>query len=169
MRTDPEPSGTERQQLQQFLQLHRETLLLKAEGLSQEQLSRAHPPSTLTIAGLLNHLALVEDWWFAVQYLGLEEREPWASVDWEADPDWEFHEASTMDPDALRERYREACARNTELVAGIDDLDKPSARTSRTGANWNLRWVLLHMIEETARHVGHADLIREAIDGSTGE
>ena len=170
MRTDPPDSGPELQQLTAFLDYQRATVLLKTEGLSAEQLAFRLPTSSLTLAGLLNHLALVEDSWFPDRFAGLGENEMWAGVDWDADPDYEFRTATELDPEVLRRRYEEACARSREVVAGASSLGQLSVGTSRrTGRHWDLRWVLLHMIEETARHAGHADLLREAIDGTTGE
>ena len=170
MRTDPPDSGSERDLLLGFLDHQRETVLLKTEGLGAEQLAAAIPPSSLTLAGLLNHLALVEDSWFPVRFAGRPEDDLWAGVDWDADPDHEFRTAIGVAPDVLRARYADACARSREVVAVTASLDELSVGTStRTGNRWNLRWVLLHMIEETARHAGHADLLREAIDGVTGE
>jgi uncharacterized damage-inducible protein DinB len=169
MRTDPPSSGAELVQLTAFLDFLRETMLLKCEGLSGEQLAQPLAPSSLTLGGLLNHLALVEDWWFRVRFAGLEHVEPWGTVDWDADPDWEFRTAADLSPDQLRERYLETVARSREVVAGADSLDKLSVRAGRDGQRWDLRWVLIHLIEETARHAGHADLLREAIDGRVGE
>jgi uncharacterized damage-inducible protein DinB len=170
MHTDPPDSGPEREQLAAYLDLQRATVLRKTEGLDAEQMAHRLPTSSLTLAGLLNHLALVEDSWFGERFLGLPEHELWAGVDWDADPDWEFRTALDTSPDELRQRYEDACARSREVVAGAESLDQLSVGTSRrSGARWDLRWVLLHMIEETARHAGHADLLREAIDGTTGE
>jgi hypothetical protein len=169
VRSDPPTSGPESVQLTKFLDFLRETVLLKTEGLTGEQLAQQLPPSTLTLGGLLNHLALVEDWWFRVRFAGLEHVEPWGDVDWDADPDWEFRTAAELSPEQLRARYRETCARSREVVARAEGLDQLSARTGRDGEHWDLRWVLIHLIEETARHAGHADLLREAIDGSVGE
>jgi hypothetical protein len=170
VRTDPPDSGPELVLLTAFLDFQRETLLLKTGGLTQEQLAQQLPPSTLTLAGLLHHLALVEDTWFRVRFAGLAGQEVWSAVDWDSDPDWEFRTATELDPAELRSRYTDACAGSREVVARADGLDQLSVGTSsRTGRQWDLRWVLLHMIEETARHAGHADLLRESIDGSTGE
>jgi uncharacterized damage-inducible protein DinB len=170
MRTDPPDSGPERDQLTAFLDFQRATVLLKTEGLDAAQMGQRLPTSSLTLAGLLNHLALVEDSWFRERFAGLPEHELWAGVDWDADPDWEFRTALDVPPDELRQRYEDACARSREVVAGAENLDQLSVGTSRrSGQRWDLRWVLLHMIEETARHAGHADLLREAIDGTTGE
>ena len=170
MRTDPPDSGSERDLLTAFLDFQRATVLLKTEGLTAEQLSVTLPTSTLTLAGLLNHLALVEDSWFPVRFAGQPDSPLWADVDWDADPDFEFRTATDLAPEELRARYADACDRSRAVVAATPSLDDLSVGTSsRTGNRWDLRWVLLHMIEETARHAGHADLLREAIDGSTGE
>jgi hypothetical protein len=168
-RPEPESSGPELQQLCAFLDFQRATVLWKAEGLDAEQLRRSHPPSSLTLAGLLNHLALVEDSWFRDRFAGLPEDELWAGVDWKADPDYEFRTGAELDPGEVRQRYSDACARSREVVARATGLDQLSARVGRDGQHWDLRWVLIHMIEETARHAGHADLIRESIDGMVGE
>ena len=90
-------------------------------------------------------------------------------MDWKADPDFEFRTAADVDPDELRRRYRDACDRSREVVAQASSLDQLSVGAWADGRHWDLRWVLLHMIEETARHAGHADLLRESIDGTVGE
>ena len=169
MRLDPPNSGPELVQLSAFLDFQRETVLLKTEGLTAEQLARPHPPSSLTLGGLLNHLSLVEDSWFRVRFAGLPDDEPWAGIDWTADPEYEFRTAAVLSPDKLRQRYQETCARSREVVAAAESLDQSSAVTRGNGEHFDLRWALIHLIEETARHAGHADLIREAIDGTVGE
>ena len=169
MRIDPQPVGPEREVLAEYLDFQRETMLDKTDGLTRVQLAQAHPPSTLTLAGLLYHLALVEETWMEVRFAGLPEREPWASVDWDVDPDWEFRTALTLEPDDLQSRYRQACERSRGIAAAAADLDQLSVNPMRDGRKFSLRWVLLHLIEETARHAGHADLLREAIDGGVGE
>lgn len=151
-----------------FLDYQRATLLMKADGLDRQQLNQRLPTSELTLAGLLKHLALVEDDWIQVRFLGLPELEPWASAPWEQDRDWDFHTAADDDPDELRDLYRGACARSRSAIAGTD-LSELSIGRDRDGQQWSLRWVLAHLIEETARHNGHADLLREAIDGTTGQ
>jgi uncharacterized damage-inducible protein DinB len=169
MRTDPDTRASERDALAQYLDYQRETILLKAEGLNIEQLAQRIPTSALTLAGILYHLALVEESWMEVRFLGLPQREEWAGVDWDADPDWEFRTATTMDPDELRKRYRAACDRSRRAAATADSLDQLSVFKGDNDWQFSLRWVLLHLIEETARHAGHADLLREAIDGAVGE
>ena len=170
MRQDPDATTTsERDTLEQYLDYQRETILLKTEGLSKEQLGQRIPTSELTLAGILYHLALVEEDWFEVDFLGLPKREEWASIDWAADRDHEFHVALSMEPDGLRDRYRVACERARQVAGAARDLDQLSIATPISGKPFTLRWLMLHLIEETARHAGHADLLREAIDGAVGE
>jgi uncharacterized damage-inducible protein DinB len=169
-RTEPDATGDELTLLRQFLDYHRATLVMKVSGLDRQQLGTRLGPSTLTLAGLLKHMALVEDSWFGVVLLGRDEREPWASVDWDDDPDWEFRTAVDDEPDELLALYTGACERSRAAVAEVGDLNRLSAKPSRSrGEPFNLRWIMLHMIEETARHNGHADLLRENIDGAAGE
>ena len=172
-RTDPPLRGTEAETLLAFLDYHRDTLRLKAEGLTQAQQATRLEPSTLTLGGLLKHMALVEDWWFSVVLLDRQEAEPWRDVDGYADPDWEFRTAADDPPDELRRLLDEAIAAsdtNIRQVLDAGGLDAASVRESRRGeGKFSLRWIVVHMIEEYARHNGHADLLRESIDGQTGE
>lgn len=168
-RIDPDPAGPEAAALGQFLDYQRATIMSKIEGLSGEQLAHEHAPSTMTLAGLLYHLALNEEDWIEVRFAGLPEREPWASADWDADPDWEFHTATSLQPGQLRQRYQQACERSRQVLADAASLDQLSAQPLSNGQRFSLRWALLHLIEETARHAGHADILREAIDGHVGE
>lgn len=169
MRRDPDVNGSELDLVTQYLDYQRETVLAKTDGLDKEQMCCSHPPSELTLAGLLFHLALVEETWSEVRFAGLPEREPWAGVDWDADPNWEFRTARAMEAGELRERYRLACERSRDVVASAGNLDAVSARPQHDGRHFSLRWMLLHLIEETARHAGHADLLRESVDGTVGE
>src|SRR5215469_9123809 len=169
MRKNPDAKSGERDALAQYLDYQRETILLKCEGLTKDQLAQRIPTSALTLAGLLYHLALVEEAWLEVRFLGLGSRDPWASVDFDADPEWEFRTSAELEPEQVRQRYREACERSRQAAAQADGLDQLSVRPLRDGRRFTLRWVLLHLLEETARHAGHADLLREAIDGTVGE
>ena len=170
MRQDPDSTTTsERDALGQFLDYQRETILLKTEGLTKEQLGQQIPTSGLTLGGILYHLALVEESWFEVDFLGQPDREDWQGIDWKADPDYEFRAALEKDPDWLRRRYRDACDRARKVAAAAGSLDDVSVSTRVGGKPFTLRWVMLHLIEETARHAGHADLLREAIDGTVGD
>ena len=166
-------SADEAETLLAFLDYQRNTLRRKTEGLTQAQQATRLEPSTLTLGGLLKHLALVEDNWFSVVLLGNEDAEPWRGLDWDADPDWEFRTAADDSPEELRRLLDEAIAASDANIRQVLDsggLDALSVRESRRQeGRFSLRWILLHMIEEYARHNGHADLIRESIDGSTGE
>jgi uncharacterized damage-inducible protein DinB len=163
------PEGDEFTLLTGFLDYYRAVMVRKAEGLSRDQLAVRVGPSTLTIGGLIKHLALVEHSWFHSRLLGNEYGEPWAQVDWEDDPDWEFRTAADDEPFDLLRLYDDACARSRAAVAEVGDLEAVAKRPNRRGEVFSLRWILLHMIEETARHAGHADLIRQSIDGATGD
>ena len=172
-RVNPDYDSDEPTMLRGFLDYHRDTLRLKCEGLDQQQLAQQLPPSTMTLGGLLKHMALVEDNWFSVVLLGNEESDPWKDVDWDADRDWEWHTAADDCPEELRRLFDEAVAASDRIldeVVPAEGLGKTSAHQSRrTGEPFTLRWILLHMIEEYARHNGHADLLRESIDGTTGD
>jgi uncharacterized damage-inducible protein DinB len=172
-RTDPPLAADEATTLVAFLDYHRDTLRLKAEGLTAEQLNRTLAPSTLTLGGLLKHVALNEASWFGRVLHGRELGQPWAGADWDADPDWELHSARDDSPEELRRLMDEAVEQaRRDVDAALDDggLDHLSVVSSRKeGKQFSLRWILLHMIEEYARHNGHADLLRESIDGRTGE
>jgi uncharacterized damage-inducible protein DinB len=170
VRQDPDAATTsERDALGQYLDYQRETILLKTEGLTKEQLGRKIPTSGLTLAGLLYHLAIVEEGWFEVGFRGLDHREDVRDIDWKADPDYEFRVAPEKEPDWLRRRYRDACNRSRRVAAETASLDDVSVSGRFQGKPFTLRWMMLHLIEETARHAGHADLLREAIDGTVGE
>ena len=172
--TDTRPriptAADERETLLAFLEWLRATLRLKAGDLDAEQLNRTLAPSTMTLGGMVTHLAWVESWWFVEVFLGEKPGEPWASADWDSDSDWEWRCAGLMEPAEIWAHWEREVDRARAIVADAADLDAPAARASRrTGEPISLRWIVVHMIEEYARHVGHADLIRESIDGSVGQ
>ena len=158
--------------LRGFLDYQRDTFRWKCAGLTQEQLARTHPPSTVTLGGMMKHLALNEAGWFGTTLAGTPHPPPFDAVDWDADPDWEWRTAAADSPEQLRALYDD-CVRRAD--ASIDDalarggLDTQSVGQSSDGGAFSLRWILLHLIEEYARHNGQADLIRESVDGETGE
>lgn len=158
----------EREMLLAFLDYFRAVIIYKASGMTPEQLDTRLGPSTLTLGGLVHHLAVVEDGWFTRTIAGDELPEPWASAPWDDDEDWEFTVASGMTGEALVAQYEESIARSRAVMDGIESVDQHAARLRR-GEPFSVRWILIHMIEETARHAGHADLIRESIDGQTGD
>jgi hypothetical protein len=164
-RTDPPYSDDERDMLEAFLDYHRGTLLWKASGLTGEQLVDASVhPSSLTLLGLVRHLALVERSWFRQRAAGMDLPD---TYDLSQNPDAELLE---LDPARADEDF---AILRTEIAAAKEAVrDLPLEHTfphKRRGVDITLRWVYLHMIEEYARHNGHADLIRERLDGSTGE
>ncbi|MFD1717933.1 DinB family protein [Georgenia deserti] len=171
-RPDPPPAAGEVATLLGFLEFHRGTLAWKCEGLDAAGLTATVGASTMTLGGLLKHLAWVEDHWFSVRLHGNRPDEAWQGVDWAADPDWEWHSAADDSPDALRDLWEAAVSRSRNLVSRALDhggLDQLAARPWPDGRSPSLRWILTHMVEEYARHNGHADLLREAVDGQRGE
>ncbi|MEU6250683.1 DinB family protein [Glycomyces sp. NPDC047010] len=171
-RPEPPTEGDETETLLGFLEFHRATFEWKTRGLDAAALGTALAPSSMTLGGMMKHLALVEVSWFAEDLLGRPMGEPWDSVDWKADRDWDWHSAAQDTPEELRALWAASVARARELTAeALADggLDLPARVSWPDGRTPTLRWLLVHMVEEYARHNGHADLIRESIDGETGE
>ncbi|TCP50920.1 uncharacterized protein DUF664 [Tamaricihabitans halophyticus] len=171
-RLEPPVAGDELDTLMGFLNFQRETFAWKCRGLTSEQLATTAASSTMTLGGMLRHLSFVEDIWFSFRLHANPPQEPWDSVDWTADPDWDWHSAAAHTPQELLAQWELACARSRELTAdAVADggLARLAYRPWPDGRTPNLRWILCHMIEEYARHNGHADLIRESLDGETGE
>ena len=167
--------------LRSFIDFYRATIRRQCDGLTVEQLRTPHPPSTMTLAGMLKHLAYVEDVWFNVRLAGNEPAPPWDAVDWAADSDWDWHSALADTPEQLTAQLDAAVATSerildeflaravdqaVEQAPGAGALDQPLVRAGRHG-QISLRWLLVHMVEEYGRHAGHADLLREALDGAT--
>ncbi len=167
-RAEAPPTGGELAQLTGYLDFQRATLARKSAGLDAEQLGRTLAPSDMTLGGMLKHCALNEVTWFCHRFAGEDEGEPWDSVDWELDWDWDWHSAADNSPEQLRELWQASVDRARRAIAGAGP-DELATIATRSGLLPNLRWILLHMIEEYARHNGHADLLRESIDGATGE
>lgn len=171
-RPEPPVDGDELATLLGFLDYQRVTLAWKCSGLDGAGLNATVGASTMTLGGLLKHLAYVEEHWFSVALHGRPPGPPWDGVDWSADRDWEWHSAADDSPEQLRTLWSQAVERSRELVRqAVADggPGRPAARRWPDGRAPSLRWILCHMIEEYARHNGHADLLREAVDGSTGE
>jgi hypothetical protein len=164
-RTNPAYVGGEREMLEAWLEYHRQTLLHKCSGLTDEQLKTANvEPSTLTLLGLVRHMGEVERWWFRRNVAGEPVGDLFCS---DERPDGDFDDLAKADPEADFATYHAECAAARAAAAGRS-LDE-TFRYPRRDADISLRWVYVHMIEEYARHNGHADLIRERIDGATGE
>ncbi len=151
--------------LNAFLDYYRAALLDRAWGLDAGQLAVRLEPSTLTIGGLLTHMAMVEYNWYRSRFAGGEQHEMFTSLDWDADRDAEMALATTLTVDEIVAVFTESVADSRAHVAAAASLDDLSAKPNNDGEHWNLRWIMIHMIEEYARHCGHADLIRESIDG----
>ena len=161
-RPEPPYLGSEAETLAGFLDFHRATLLWKLEGLDDEQLRRPMVPSGTSLLGMVKHLAYVERWWFQQVWAGLEPTYPWTDED--PDADWRVEPTETTAE--ILALYRGECDRSRELAAAAPDLEQVAHHPRR---EMNRRWILVHMIEETARHNGQADILREQLDGATGE
>ncbi len=169
-RNDPAYSSDEATMLREFLDYYRATVRRQADGLTSAQLATTLAPSTMTLGGMLKHLALVEHWWLVVVFLGRDAAEQWSDDKFVDDDDWDWHSASEDTPEELARLFDEAVVESNEitdaaLAAGT--LDVLAVMPRREGKQPSLRWILVHLIEEYARHAGHADLIRESIDGAT--
>ena len=155
--------GDELTMLKGYLDHYRETFELKCSGVPSALLSeRSSPPSTMSLHGLARHLAGVERWWFAIHFAGIDLPMLYYSDD---DPDQDF-ESLDGDPLEALTTWRAECERSRRIVddaSGLDDL----GALERNGS-YSLRWLMLRMIAEYAQHDGHADLLREGIDGAVG-
>ncbi|MFF4241338.1 DinB family protein [Actinomadura geliboluensis] len=166
-RIDDTPSAwDERTQLTMFLDYARDTARAKCEGVSAENARKSLLPGSplMTMSGVINHLRWVEYYWFQVVFLGEEDQGPWT----DEDPDREMRIAVDFPLTQLLDEYARQSARHRELVAGTS-LDERARRAVRNGLYVDLRWILLHLTEETARHNGHLDIMREMLDGTTGD
>lgn len=171
-RPEPEPAVGELETLRGFLDFQRATLEWKTRGLDSAGLNQRVAKSSMTLGGILKHMAWVEDHWFSYFLHERPRSEPWKSVDWSADRDWEWTSAATDSPEALRSMWSnsvESSRRAVDEALTRGGLDQLAQRTWDSGEAPSLRWILVHMIEEYARHNGHADLLREAVDGEVGE
>lgn len=158
----------ERQTLLDMLDYYRKVLIRKADDLSAEQLRQMLPPSDLTIGRLLRHMALVEDIWFHWRFLDGGTLREWPHPVRQGF-DGVMDTADGEDADTLVAQMHTSIARSDAVIAGANSLDQIAANPAFDGQYPNMRWILVHMIEEYARHCGHADLIRESIDGRTGD
>jgi uncharacterized damage-inducible protein DinB len=171
-RPEPPMAAGEVATLLGFLEFQRATLAWKCAGLNADALQTQLKPSSMTLGGMLTHLAWVEDYWFTSVLFDRPMPPPWQEVDWTTDPDWDWRIADDRVPDDLHTWWAQAKDRSravTTEALSAGGLEFLARRPRRDGSTPCLRWVLVHMIEEYARHNGHADLLREAIDGQTGE
>ncbi|HJP73423.1 MAG TPA: DinB family protein [Pseudonocardiaceae bacterium] len=156
-------TGSERQVLDEFLNYYRQIIKRKVHGVAEDKARQRLVGSLTTLAGLLKHLAAVEREWFQHTLGQLSAEQIGAIFDGQADAGWQVAEDETV-PGLIAE-YEQACARSREIAAQFDlDHQVPHPYFGQV----SLRWIYVHLIEETARHVGHADILREQTDGSTG-
>jgi hypothetical protein len=166
-RIDPHMNPDERTALWEFLRYYRDTLELKTVGLTDAQAATAScPPSILTLTGLVRHMAEVERNWFRRVFRG-EDAGPLYYSDERPDGDLDLVDEHTPLAASIHDWRREIAVAD-EIITSVNDLGQVAAAL-RHGDQVNMRWILVHMIEEYARHCGHADLLRERIDGVTGD
>lgn len=166
---EPQHAADERTTLCEFLDYYRGVLLRKVDGLDDHQARNRISPSKMDLLGLVRHIALVEQWWFGTVFAGIDEPELWFDPA-DSDRDWHHTPSDTL-AEALAE-YSRVVAQARQIVSGTTSLDQLSAVAAgppEHRSHRSMRWILVHMIEEYARHCGHADLLRERIDGSVGD
>ena len=169
---EPPFAGTEVEHLVGSLERLRATFRWKAGGLDADGLAFRIPSSALSLGGLLKHLAFAEDLMFTRKLSGEPQSEPWASADFDADPDWHFTSAADDSPEELYALWDSTIERSRQrLTDAISDggLEQSVAWGREAGLTVSLRRLVCDLIEEYGRHTGHADLLREAVDGVTGE
>lgn len=150
----------------------RATFRWKADGLDPAGLAARIGASSLTIGGLLRHLTRVEDIHFTWDVLGAAPSAPWRSVDWDATPAWDFDSAADARPGEMYAAYDAAVARSRQILRdrlAEGDMEQPTAMGDRAGTAVSLGRLVADMVEEYGRHTGHADLLREAVDGRVGK
>jgi len=168
-RTEPQRIASERESLEQWLDYQRATLLTKCAGLTGEQLvDRSAPPSALSLLGLVRHMVEVERSWFRVR-AGRQDLAYEYCTDDNENGDFDDLDPARAEADLATFRREVVAARAAVVGMGLDEVVHRHSSDDRPERTWDLRWIYVHMIEEYARHNGHADLIRERIDGSTGD
>jgi uncharacterized damage-inducible protein DinB len=155
-------TGEEKESLLASMERHREAVLWKVQGLSDDQLRRKMTPSGTHLLGLVKHLATCEYGWFCETFGRPSKAPAWN----EDDPDFDMRIEPDETTEGILAYYREACVASN---AAIEEIGLTETGTSWAGDRVTMRWVLIHMIEETARHAGHMDIVRELIDGQAGD
>lgn len=171
-RIEPPPAADEAATILGFLEYQRATLAWKCSGLDAAGLQATVDPSSMTLGGMMKHLAVVEESWFLTTLHGRDLGPPWNTVDWAADRDWEWRSAAEDTPEQLHALWQGAVDRAraaVEEALADGGMGQLARRARLDGRSPSLRWIVCHMIEEYARHNGHADLLRERFDGATGE
>jgi len=171
-KTSTPTASPEAAELLSVLERNRRTFAWKTAGLDEHGLRATTAASSMTLGGLVKHLALVEADWLAVKLAGEDYGSPWDGVDFDADPDWDWRTGAEDSPEAVHGLWRDAVDRSRRIVADViaeRGLDGSASYTWPNGKTPTVRAMLLDMIEEYARHTGHADILREAVDGRVGE
>lgn len=163
-RIDPPLDSDEKGMLLGYLNFLRRTLLMKCENVSDEDLRQPPSFTSMTLLGMVKHLAYVERWWIQHVFLGTQVRFPWTDDD--PDADWRVEPDETTD-DVLS-LYRQEISATDDIIS-VHELSEKATNARPGDETKTLRWIVVHLIEETGRHCGHADLMRESIDGVTGE
>jgi uncharacterized damage-inducible protein DinB len=161
IRTEPPPNASEKETLEAFLDYHRQTVVLKCANLSDDELRRPMVVSGTSMLGIVKHLGFNERWWFQEVFAAQDVEFPWS----EDDPDAEFRIEEHESAASVFDFYMQECDKSRTIVAGAS-LD---AIAGNSKSERSLRWILCHMFEETSRHNGHLDILREMIDGTTGQ
>jgi uncharacterized damage-inducible protein DinB len=162
-RERPSADLDERETLLSFLDYYRETILTKLDGLPPEALTRRLVNSRTTLLGIVKHLIITEQWWFDTVIDGGPT--PYEDPD---DPDAEWLVSDTDDPTHVVAQYRATCGHSNQIARATSSLDAERRRPDQPERRLTVRWIVVHMLEETARHAGHADILRELIDDRTG-
>jgi uncharacterized damage-inducible protein DinB len=161
---DPPFGEGEREMLESFLDYYRTIILRKVGGLSLEDATKRLVPSDSTLLGIVKHLGYVERTWFQARLHGQDLPVPWT----DDDPDADFRIEPNETIETVAAWYKDQCERSRQLSAVVPSVDRMAKAAGPTGTA-NLRWILVHMVEETARHAGHMDILREQIDGAMGD
>jgi uncharacterized damage-inducible protein DinB len=171
-RPEPPLASGETETLVGFMEYQRATFAWKSSGLDVAGLTATVGASTMTLGGMLKHLAYYEDHWFSHRMRGNKRQAVWKDDYWDVDPDWEWNSAAQDSPEELHTLWQSAVSRSRDLLSETladGGLDQSARRSLPDGRTPSVRWIVVHMIEEYARHNGHADLIRESVDGLVGE
>ena len=165
-RLEPSLAANERETLSAFLDFQRATLALKCQGLTSTQAAmQSVPPSTLSLVGMVRHLTDVETAWFVERFAGEQAQYLFRGGE---DPNAAFNDAADADLEESLQQWSDACARSRAILVRVDTLDQLSVGVRRENQHFSMRWLLEHLMAEYARHNGHADFLREVIDGVVG-
>ncbi|MFW0112589.1 DUF664 domain-containing protein [Rothia sp. CCM 9417] len=168
---EPSLTGNEKELVLGYLSFQQQVFIRKIHNehgdlLSDEVLSKALPPSTMTLKGMIAHLWFVEDYWRQEVLLGQNLPQPWQSMDWDTDPDADWH-IRLPTPQCVT--HLQDSMQATHRLLEASNWDQLSTGKLKDGTRFSYRWVALHLVEEWGRHLGHADLLRENIDGTVGD